>query len=112
SGDSCYIGIAILVNNLRFVYDNGDTILVDVFQHDWPTPVEQIDALPAKYALYQNFPNPFNPSTKIRYEISQVSRVVLEVYSLTGETVATLVNEEQQAGTYEADFDGSNLPSG
>jgi len=73
--------------------------------------------IPSKFSLSQNYPNPFNPVTKIRFDIpanvkSQKSNVKLVVYNMLGEEVEILVNEELQPGTYEADFDGSNLPSG
>ncbi len=70
-----------------------------------------------KYKLYQNYPNPFNPSTVIRYSIpsdvkSQTSNVSLKVYSNLGKEIMTLVNEKQNAGSYEVKFNGSNLSSG
>ncbi|OGU51749.1 MAG: hypothetical protein A2315_02435 [Ignavibacteria bacterium RIFOXYB2_FULL_35_12] len=65
--------------------------------------------LPDEFTLYQNFPNPFNPVTKIRYAIpSNVKRersnVMLKVYDILGNEVATLVNEEQEPGYYEVEF--------
>lgn len=64
------------------------------------------------YKLYQNFPNPFNPVTKISYKISREGTVTLKVYNLVGQVVGTLVNEKQNPGTYEVDFDASELTSG
>ncbi|MDP2366420.1 MAG: T9SS type A sorting domain-containing protein, partial [Ignavibacteria bacterium] len=67
------------------------------------------------YSLYQNYPNPFNPSTKIRYTIPngvEVSIVQLKVYDVLGNEVATLLNEEKAAGSYEVSFSASNLASG
>lgn len=57
--------------------------------------------IPGNFKLYQNFPNPFNPSTTIRYDLLKQSKVVLKVYNILGQEVATLVNEEQQAGVYK-----------
>jgi len=68
--------------------------------------------LPSKFALYQNFPNPFNPMTTIKYGLSSKQFVVLNVYNVLGQRVATLVNEWQNAGTHSVTFDGTNLPSG
>jgi len=62
--------------------------------------------------LSQNYPNPFNPTTKIEYSISEQSMVQLKVYDILGNEVAQLVNEEQSAGTYRADFIANNLASG
>ncbi len=63
--------------------------------------------LPTEYALEQNYPNPFNPSTIIRYALPQDGPVMLKIYSVTGQEVATLVNEIQRAGFHETRFDAS-----
>jgi hypothetical protein len=73
--------------------------------------------VPKRFALYQNFPNPFNPTTKIKFDIragvrSQESEVKLIIYDITGREISTLVNEQLQPGTYEVTFDGSNYASG
>ncbi|MCW8824488.1 MAG: T9SS type A sorting domain-containing protein, partial [Ignavibacteriaceae bacterium] len=68
--------------------------------------------LPETYLLSPNYPNPFNPSTKIKYSVPKVSFVTLKVYDVLGKEVATLVNEERQQGTYEIEFNGTGLPSG
>ena len=64
------------------------------------------------YNLYQNFPNPFNPSTLIKYSLSNNSNVKLIVYNSLGQTVKVLVNSPQSAGSHEINFDASNLASG
>jgi hypothetical protein len=90
--------------------------VINIDWYDWNTPfttdVEQISGLPQDFNLSQNYPNPFNPLTKIEYSIPEVSFVQLKVYDILGNEVATLVNEEQSAGTYRADFSGSDLASG
>ena len=65
-----------------------------------------------EFRLYENYPNPFNPSTTIRYDISQKTRVTLEVYNLLGEKLATLVDEIKEPGYHTATFNGDNLSSG
>ncbi len=64
------------------------------------------------YFLYQNYPEPFNPSTTIRYQVSEVSFVTLKVYDVLGNEVASLVNEEKQKGSYSINFNASALSSG
>ncbi|MGA9408774.1 MAG: alpha-amylase family glycosyl hydrolase [Bacteroidota bacterium] len=67
---------------------------------------------PLTFTLNQNFPNPFNPTTTIQYSIPHASKVTLRVYDILGRVVATLVNEQKNAGTYSAEFDGKSLSSG
>ncbi len=69
-------------------------------------------SLPTEFALHQNFPNPFNPLTVIRYQLSVQSFVSLRIYNTLGEEVATLVNEFQDAGFKSIRYDASTLPSG
>jgi hypothetical protein len=69
-------------------------------------------SVPAGFVLDQNFPNPFNPSTTIRYSLSQKSVVTMVVHNLLGQQVALLVQGEKEAGYHEVKFDASGLPSG
>ncbi len=66
----------------------------------------------SEYRLFDNYPNPFNPKTGIRFEVLGVSDVKIAVYDLLGREVAVLVNERKQPGTYTAEFDASRLASG
>jgi hypothetical protein len=68
--------------------------------------------IPKKYELSQNYPNPFNPSTRIKFSVMNKNFVSLEVYDILGKKISSLVNNVMSAGTYEVNFDGSNLPSG
>jgi hypothetical protein len=68
--------------------------------------------IPSDYALYQNYPEPFNPTTIIEYDIPKPSYVTLTVYDILGRKVETLVSAEKSPGHYETSFDGAGLPSG
>jgi len=73
---------------------------------------QQSPDVPAAIGLFQNFPNPFNPSTTIRYGLPSRFHVTLAVFNTLGQQVAVLQNGEQEAGFHEAKFDGSRLSSG
>jgi len=68
--------------------------------------------IPNQFNLSQNYPNPFNPLTKINYSIPKGTNVSIRIYDILGRLVRTLVNEFREAGTYNINFDGSNLSSG
>ncbi len=74
---------------------------------------ENIDILPASFMLAQNFPNPFNPSTKIEFALPKATRITLTVYNVLGEQVRTMVSDrEYEAGVHQITFDARDLPSG
>ncbi len=102
----------------------GDTLWVRTFKPITPTDVFQFTAdnsyvlgapapvLPGSFMLYNNFPNPFNPTTVIRYQLPVSSVVRLGVYDLLGREVSVLVNDRKDAGIHEVKFDGRGLSSG
>ena len=69
-------------------------------------------SVPTEYILYQNFPNPYNPTTTIKYQIPELSFVTLKIYDVLGNEIVTLINEEKPIGSYEVEFDASSLSSG
>ncbi len=92
---------------------------LQVLYNNFITSVGSIsNTVPGRFFLYQNFPNPFNPVTVIRYSLSRSQFITLRVYDVLGNEVATLVNEKQNAGSYEVNFNtsspgkGKDLPSG
>jgi hypothetical protein len=64
------------------------------------------------FKLEQNFPNPFNPGTSIRYSISEESDVTLKIFNILGEEIAALLNVHQVQGVYEIKWNAENYPSG
>jgi len=70
------------------------------------------NVVPGEFALEQNFPNPFNPTTSISYQLSDGSQVELSIYNGLGQKLRTLVDRRQEAGAYTVSFDASSLASG
>jgi hypothetical protein len=96
-------------DNARFEIADGI-----VFDHDQlPNPVVSLGSLsvestPTKFALLQNFPNPFNPETTIKYNLAEGTNVSLRIYNVVGQVVRTLVSEPQSAGRYTVRWNGSD----
>lgn len=95
----------IALNNFGLSVYNENGVFTNVSDH-------LTDFIPSDPQLFQNFPNPFNPQTIIKYQVTNESLVDLSVYNLLGEKILTLVNKVQKVGVYEIDFDGSKLSSG
>jgi len=74
--------------------------------------VVTVKASLAKTELYQNSPNPFNPSTKISFSLAETGKVNVSIYNIIGQKVADLVNQTMESGVHSVDFNASNLPSG
>ncbi|MFH1196198.1 MAG: T9SS type A sorting domain-containing protein [bacterium] len=68
--------------------------------------------LPTEFKLYNNYPNPFNPTTTIKYDIKEEVDVTIKIYDTIGREIATLVNTRQKPGFYQVDFNAGNLASG
>lgn len=102
------------VNHSLMLQDGPTIEILHKFGIQAPvTSVETENSLtPNTFLLSQNYPNPFNPSTTIKYSVPSAQFVTLKVYNLLGQEVATLLNEEQNAGNYIAKFDASSLSSG
>ena len=85
-----------------------DSVMVNISITD----VGENPSNPAEYMLYDNYPNPFNPSTILRYSIPEVSFTTIKIYDALGNEVSSLVNETKSAGTYEVEFNATDLSSG
>ena len=87
----------------------SDTVWIKVSS---ATEVKGSESIFRDYFLEDNYPNPFNPSTVIRYKLPATALVRLKVYDVLGRAVATLVNKRQSPGTYSVVFNAADLPSG
>ncbi len=70
------------------------------------------DEVPSQTRLHSNYPNPFNPTTTLGFDLAVSGRVRLEVYNVLGQRVATLFEGQQAGGSYRIAFEASSLPSG
>lgn len=78
----------------------------------WTKDIQMSVAPPERFELFQNFPNPFNPATKIEFTLPESRRVRLVIYDVLGQELQTLINDVEEAGYKSVDFDASRLPSG
>lgn len=102
-----------LTEELRKEWAGSDWINVEKYIYSYiTTGVEKHEELDFDYNVSNNYPNPFNPSTKIKYKIPALSFVTIKVFDPLGKEVATLVNEEKPMGNYEITWNAENLPSG
>jgi len=95
--------------------NNNDGIYIDdinIIVLETPVDVEPVASIINYYKLQQNYPNPFNPTTTIKYQIPELSFVILKVYDVLGNEIETLVNKEKAVGNYEVNFNAASLPSG
>ncbi len=74
--------------------------------------INEVGVIPEEFSLLQNFPNPFNPSTVIKYDLPKSQMVTLRIYNVLGQLVETLVDAQQRPGYYEVTFNGDRLASG
>jgi hypothetical protein len=120
----CIVGGHQYWQNL-IITDNEDFIVTwydernpdsDIYAQNLHSLITSVNNSTTKYlehfVLDQNYPNPFNPTTSIKYAIASRQFVIIKVFDVLGNEIATLVNEEKPAGTYEVDWNATGLPSG
>ncbi len=100
----------IKIDSKNLIYGAGDVWLE---QKTLPKPAPQLPGgaykhLPQHYQLYQNFPNPFNAATEIRYQLPEDCQVRLAIYTVLGQHIRTLVDQRQAAGDYAVNWDGKD----
>ena len=104
--------ISIIDNSVAVIVGDSGTIIFTAQDSSALTSVNNNSVIVTEYKLNQNYPNPFNPSTHIQYSIPQYGLVTIIVYDMLGDKVATLVDGYNPSGSYEVEFDASELTSG
>jgi hypothetical protein len=101
-------------HELMFVYDGDEQSGQEDLQPEFPAIKVELaklidnNLLPTEFALHQNAPNPFNPDTKIKYDLPYASSVRLDVYNVLGQKVTTLIDSYQEAGSQSVVWNGTN----
>jgi hypothetical protein len=105
------VNALLIANNYIFAGTDGNGV--------WRSSLTEIigiknisSEIPSSYSLSQNFPNPFNPTTTIKFAVPKLSNVKISVNDITGKELEVLVNEQLQAGTYQTNWNASNFSSG
>jgi len=107
------LGYLLTIVNLDYTEDGYmDVNLDNIIEVTGGTAVNNEVPMVNEFKLAQNFPNPFNPTTNIQYEIPENSFVTLSVFDLMGHEMTKLVNDYREAGSYNTTLDGTNLSSG
>lgn len=101
-----------LEHTLRPILEIFSSELPDTLITDYPTSVNSNKVFPKGFDISQNFPNPFNPSTTIRYDVPKATHVLLTVYDVLGRDVAKLVNGPEEPGYKSVQWDASGVSSG
>ena len=105
-------GYEILISMIHILWQQTGRFVTKIYKPD-STSIVPIDIIiPESNKLYQNYPNPFNPTTTIEYSVGSTGLVTLKVFDMLGTELASIVNEEKEAGKYSATFNASHLPSG
>lgn len=107
-----YAGLKAYIRKLRLLFYSPEGRVIEVNSGDAAESMTRPDLKQYKYELKDNYPNPFNPVTTIKYELAVNGYTTLKVYDILGKEVTNLVNEKQDAGIYEVQWNAANLSSG
>jgi len=123
--DTVVTDTSLIVNNLKdksfytwsvmAANNYGSSVLAPVFKFNTGTSTNIMNdnrSLPTSYVLDQNFPNPFNPITRISFSIPESGFTVIKIYNLLGQQIAILINQDLPAGLYSTEFNAEKYPSG
>ena len=92
-------------------YINDDKCFQESYQRISYLNIED-EIIPKEYKLYKNFPNPFNPTTNISFDLPEANHISLDIYNIKGQHIQNITNEYFAPGHYQFKFNGSNLSSG
>jgi hypothetical protein len=98
--------------NGQYVYVAEKADGLSIYSNDLATAIREEGATPREFRLEQNFPNPFNPSTQIRFSVPSKGMVTLKVFDLLGREITVLMQEVLEPGSYVSRFNAMNLTSG
>ena len=119
SSEPTYIANSFPVFSLPYQFDMDsveavkDIVMANAGNVFTTTSVDEIDhTIASEFKLFQNYPNPFNPSTNISFILAKNSHTLIKVYDILGQEIATLVNENLNAGPHTIQLNGSDLESG
>jgi len=91
---------------------SGTIVDTVYFGNRLTTSVTEIEGIPTTFALHQNFPNPFNPTTNIQFDIPNLAHVSICIYDVLGEKIATVIEKKLSAGKYTLEFNAASIKSG
>ncbi len=112
-----YTNVSAVNNKVRPIWARLDNSIMSIYTAivDFTTNIELVDAeIPESLKLYDNYPNPFNPKTKIKFDVTKdiTSKLTLTIYDSNGKEILKLVDSILKPGTYEVEWDGTNYASG
>ncbi len=102
----------ISINSIDEESEHTEEITIDAFGRLPKESLIDSSIIPVSYNLFNPFPNPFNPTSTVIFDLPENSYVSIKLYSITGEEVRTVVNEQMEAGRYPFLIDGNGLSSG
>ena len=97
---------------IRYTYDANNNMTSRVTEAVGPTAVEDLSGFPTKFALHPGYPNPFNPTATISYDVKDAVNVRLTIFDVLGRQVITLLDDFRVPGRYSETFNASHLSSG
>ena len=109
-----YVGNDNVIERLGQDWDGSNWVDAKKFTFTYTpmTGIEQLLIVGNSYIISNNYPNPFNPTTTIKYPLPKSEKVKIEIFNLLGQKISTLLNKQMPAGSHEVEFTAKDLPSG